>query len=72
MRKPIKPKKSLSEEMGERLKTLSEARREKQAEEQRAKWRQQEDEVMAMVHGPNWRERYAGEPEPDNEGRKAS
>ena len=63
MKAPKQPKKSLSEEMAERLKTLSEARLEKQAAEKREKHRQQEDEMMEMIHGPEWRTRYAGEPE---------
>jgi hypothetical protein len=67
MRKPIKtPKKTLAEAMGEHLKTLADARREKLAEEMREKEREREDEVMTMTHGPNWRTKYPGEPEPDD------
>lgn len=67
MKEP-KPKKTLSEEMGERLRVLHEARRAKTAAEKRERFTEQEDEVMEMTHGPYWRTRYPGDPMPEDEG----
>ena len=58
---------SFREAMEERLKSLAEARRDKVASDKREQMRVEEDEVMLMTHGPNWRTRYAGEPEPAKE-----
>jgi hypothetical protein len=60
MKQPTK--KSLAEAMQERLKFISDARREKDAAERREKFKDQEDEVMVMTHGPDWRKKLAGEP----------
>ena len=65
MKQALKPKKTFAEAIEERLKTISEARREKQSAEKREQFREVEDEVMAMTHGPHWRTRYPGEPVPE-------
>jgi hypothetical protein len=62
--KQAKPKKTLAEAMEERIKTMAEIRRDKIASEKREKDRVLEDEMMEMMHGPDWRTRYAGEPQP--------
>ena len=62
--KAAKPKKSLAEAMEERLKTLADVRREREAAERSAKDREIEDEVMLMTYGPDWQTRYPGEPDP--------
>ena len=67
-----KPKKTLSEEMADRLKQISEARREKVAAEKLEQYRKQEDATMEQCYGPHWRTRYPGEPMPDDEVKKAS
>jgi len=60
--KAAKPKKSLAEAMEERLKFLTEARRDRETAAKREKDRVLEDEVMAMTYGPDWRTRYPGDP----------
>ena len=65
MKAPLK--KSLSEAMHDRLKTLSDARREKEAAERRESFRGVEDEMMQMIAGPEWRTRYPGESQDDEE-----
>jgi hypothetical protein len=62
-----KPKKSFAEAMGDRIKSLTEVRLEKEAAIRRTLFQEQEDEVMLMTHGPNWRTRYAGDPAPREE-----
>jgi hypothetical protein len=65
--KPAKPRKTFAEAIEDRLKSLTEVRREKQAAEKRDEFKEQEDEVMLMTHGPDWRRYYAGEPRTKDE-----
>lgn len=62
--KQAKPQKTFAEALQDRLQSLTEVRREKQAAEKQSVWKVQEDEVMLMTHGPDWRRYYAGEPRP--------
>lgn len=60
-----KQKKSLADVCQERLTYLQSARRQKEDLKKRELARQQEDEVMAMTYGPNWRTRHLpGDPPP--------
>lgn len=49
-------KKTMAEVMQDRLTKLSDTRKEKMEREAREKHRPEEDEVMAMTYGPNWRD----------------
>lgn len=49
------PKKSLAEMCQERILTLRDAQREREEAARRALYQEQEDEVMRMTYGPNWR-----------------
>lgn len=58
-REPHKePKKvTLADECRNRLSVLHEQERSRQLDATRARHRAEEDEVMAMMYGPNWRSR---------------
>jgi hypothetical protein len=62
-------KSTLAEAMQEQLTKLSDARQDKIARDTRERYRAQEDEVMAMTYGPNWRD--TAEPKGDEEIKQA-
>lgn len=49
------PRKSLAELCQEKISTIHDAKREREDAAKRAQHREQEDEMMAMIYGPNWR-----------------
>lgn len=51
------PKKTLSELCDQRIKTIHSEKRERDEQALRVKHKAQEDEMMAMIHGPNWRQK---------------
>lgn len=58
-------KKSLADICKERLEFLQNAKQQKEDAKKREIHRQQEDEVMAMTYGPNWRTKHLpGDPLP--------
>lgn len=58
-REPMKAKtpakKTLAEQVSERVKNIGEARREKAMSELKAKHVEEEDAMLALMYGPDWR-----------------
>jgi hypothetical protein len=59
------PKKSLYELCQQRKHEIHDVKREKDDAAKQVLYRQQEDDIMAMTYGPNWRgKQLPGDPEP--------
>lgn len=71
VKKPQPIKKTLSEQVSDRVHSIGQARRERAQEEQRALHRKDEDEMMALMYGPDWRTKHI-EGDPPEDARKAS